>query len=210
MFSNRSTKSSLFPGCCHVCTSKPGKFKWPSWNAGMVWLGRDFQRLCSSNPPCLSAGGTQFPQASLMQEVQMEPRSHLWVGLDPHSADGLGIVTLDLCPGPFPAAPAVVRRWSLQQSDLAQSSQLTAARGAFFQMLSSTPGASQRPLRMRGLSWFSEMEHPKPGVQEVSGNLSHIHVSSVGSGSVAPVPLVALSTAHRGASHPSQSITKLC
>ncbi|XP_057890447.1 hydrocephalus-inducing protein homolog [Melospiza georgiana] len=33
--------------------------------------------------------------------------------------------------------------------------------------LSSTPGASQRPLRMRGLSWFSEMEHPKLGMQEV-------------------------------------------
>ncbi|XP_063024389.1 hydrocephalus-inducing protein homolog [Melospiza melodia melodia] len=33
--------------------------------------------------------------------------------------------------------------------------------------LSSTPGASQRPLRVRGLSWFSEMEHPKLGMQEV-------------------------------------------
>ncbi|XP_071296358.1 hydrocephalus-inducing protein homolog [Agelaius tricolor] len=33
--------------------------------------------------------------------------------------------------------------------------------------LASTPGASQRPVRMRGLSWFSEMEHPKLGMQEV-------------------------------------------
>lgn len=37
----------------------------------------------------------------------MEPRSDLWLGLDPHSTDGLDVVTLGLCPGPFPAAPGV-------------------------------------------------------------------------------------------------------
>lgn len=63
----------------------------------------------------------------------MDARSYLGVGLDPHSSDGLDIFTLDLCPGPFSAAPGVLRWWSLQQSDLAQTSQLlTAARGACF------------------------------------------------------------------------------
>lgn len=89
--------------------------------------------MCSSHPLCLSSGGTQFPHTNLMQEVQMEPRSHLWVGLDPHSTAGMDIFTLDLCPGPFSAAPTVVRWWSLQQRDLAQTSQLlTAAHGACF------------------------------------------------------------------------------
>ncbi|NWT76775.1 HYDIN protein, partial [Prunella himalayana] len=36
-----------------------------------------------------------------------------------------------------------------------------------FQVLSSTPGESQGPVRMRGLSQFSEMEHPKVEMQEV-------------------------------------------
>lgn len=63
----------------------------------------------------------------------MESRSHLWEGLDPHLTGGLGIFTLDLCPGPFSAARGVVRWWSLQQSDLAHTSLLlTAAHGACF------------------------------------------------------------------------------
>lgn len=63
----------------------------------------------------------------------MEPRSHLWVGLEAPSTDGLDIFTLDLCPAPFSAAPGVLRWWSLQQRDLAQTSLLlTAAHGACF------------------------------------------------------------------------------
>lgn len=63
----------------------------------------------------------------------MEPVSHPWVGLDPHSTDGMDIPLLDLHLGPISAAPGLMRWWSLQQSGLTQTSQLlTAACGACF------------------------------------------------------------------------------
>lgn len=65
---------------------------------------------------------------------------------------------------------------------------------------------------MRGLSQFSEVEHRDVRMQEVSGNLSHLHVPNVESSSVAPLPLVAsaLPTEGEASQHPSKPITKLC
>ena len=79
-----------------------------------------------------------------------------------------------------------------------------------FQALSSTAVKPRRPVRKRGLGRVSKVKHPNPRMQEVSGNLSHVHVPNVESSSVAPLPLLALSFGHRGASHPSKPITKLC
>lgn len=54
-------------------------------------------------------------------------------GLDLHSADGMDIPILDFHLGPISAAPGLVGWWSLQQSDLTQTSQLlTAAHDACF------------------------------------------------------------------------------
>lgn len=75
----------------------------------------------------------------------------------------------------------------------------------------STSADSERPVRMRGLSQFSEVEHHNVRVQEVSGNLSHLPVPNVESSSVAPLAVVASALpTEGGASHPSQPMPKLC
>lgn len=141
----------------------------------------------------------------------MEPRSHLWVGLDPPSTDGLDIFTPDLCPGPFSAAPAVVRWWSLQQSDLAQTSQLlTAAHGACF------PGAVIHCCEASGLGEEQGTESIARGGAQQHQNAGcmwefvSLPCSQCGKQFCSPTPTGGLSIAHRGASHPSKPITKLC
>lgn len=140
----------------------------------------------------------------------MEPRPHVWEGLDPHLTDGLGIFTLGLCLGPFSAAPGMVRWWSLQQSDLAHTSLLLpAAHGACF------PGAVTHCC---GASEPSDEENESilgegsPQCDSAAGQWEFVSLpcSQCRKQFCSPTPTSSLSIAYPGGSHLSKPITKLC